>query len=251
VTEPAIYGINLPLKTPFAFGIAGGVIGGGLISAGGVAASAFVLPSGLGIPALLGTGSVVMLWIGLAAAIIIPFVLTVIVGFKDPVAETPAAVGNNDLDVLSPLDGTVIPLTEVRDVVFAGGALGQGVGIVPRTGALYAPFDALVVAAFPTGHAIGLQHADGAELLIHIGLDTVKLGGKHFSPKVESGQRVKAGDLLVEFDVTAITAAGYDLTTPVIVTNGDLYPELTNLASGPIAHGDALFSASATETVSA
>jgi PTS system beta-glucosides-specific IIC component len=251
VTEPAIYGINLPLKTPFAFGIAGGVIGGGLISAGGVAASAFVLPSGLGIPALLGTGSVVMLWIGLAAAIIIPFVLTVIVGFKDPVAETPAAVENNDLDVLSPLDGTVIPLTEVRDVVFAGGALGQGVGIVPRTGALYAPFDALVVAAFPTGHAIGLQHADGAELLIHIGLDTVKLGGKHFSPKVESGQRVKAGDLLVEFDVTAITAAGYDLTTPVIVTNGDLYPELTNLASGPIAHGDALFSASATETVSA
>ena len=251
VTEPAIYGVNLPLKRPFAFGIVGGVIGGGLISAGGIAANAFVLPSGLGIPALLGTGNLALLWIGLAAAIIIPFLLTVIVGFKDPVAETPAAAESNDLDVLSPLDGTVIPLTEVRDVVFAGGALGQGVGIVPRTGALYAPFDALVVAAFPTGHAIGLQHADGAELLIHIGLDTVKLGGKHFSPKVESGQRVQAGDLLVEFDVTAITAAGYDLTTPVIVTNGDLYPELTNVTSGPIAHGDALFSASAKETVSA
>jgi PTS system beta-glucosides-specific IIC component len=251
VTEPAIYGINLPLKRPFIFGVVGGVIGGGLISAGGIAANAFVLPSGLAIPALLSTGNMVLLWLGLAAAIIIPFLLTVIVGFKDPVAETPAAVESNDLHVLSPLDGTVIPLTEVRDAVFAGGALGQGVGIVPRTGALYAPFDALVVAAFPTGHAVGLQHADGAELLIHIGLDTVKLGGQHFSPKVASGQRVKAGDLLVEFDVTAITAAGYDLTTPVIVTNGDLYPELTTIASGPIAHGDALFSASAKETVSA
>ena len=235
----------------YVFGVVGGVIGGGLISAGGIAANAFVLPSGLAIPALLSTGNMVLLWLGLAAAVIIPFLLTVIVGFKDPVAETPAAVESNDLQVLSPLDGTVIPLTEVRDAVFAGGALGQGVGIVPRAGALYAPFDSLVVAAFPTGHAIGLQHADGAELLIHIGLDTVKLGGQHFSPKVESGQRVKAGDLLVEFDVAAITAAGYDLTTPVIVTNGDLYPELTNVASGPIAHGDALYSASAKETVSA
>jgi PTS system beta-glucosides-specific IIC component len=248
VTEPAIYGINLPLKRPFAFGVVGGVIGGGLISAGGIAANAFVLPSGLAIPALLGTGNLVMLWLGLAAAIIIPFLLTVIVGFKDPVDETSGSVETNDLEVLSPLDGTVIPLSEVRDAVFAGGALGKGVAVVPRTGALYAPFDALVVAAFPTGHAIGLQHADGAEVLIHVGLDTVKLAGKHFSLKVESGQRVSAGDLLVEFDVAAITAAGFDLTTPVIVTNGDLYPAIGNAASGPIAHGDALFTAVAQES---
>jgi PTS system beta-glucosides-specific IIC component len=248
VTEPAIYGINLPLKRPFAFGVVGGVIGGGLISAGGIAANAFVLPSGLAIPALLGTGNLVMLWLGLAAAIIIPFLLTVIVGFKDPVDETSGSVETNDLEVLSPLDGTVIPLSEVRDAVFAGGALGKGVAVVPRTGALYAPFDALVVAAFPTGHAIGLQHADGAEVLIHVGLDTVKLAGKHFSLKVESGQRVSAGDLLVEFDVAAITAAGFDLTTPVIVTNGDLYPAIGNAASGPVAHGDALFTAVAQES---
>jgi PTS system beta-glucosides-specific IIC component len=248
VTEPAIYGINLPLKRPFAFGIVGGVVGGGIISAGGIAANAFVLPSGLGIPALLGTGNLVLLWLGLAAAIIIPFLLTVIVGFKDPVDETAAAVESNNLEVLSPLDGTIIPLSEVRDAVFAGGALGKGVAVVPRAGALYAPFDALVVAAFPTGHAIGLQHADGAEVLIHIGLDTVKLAGKHFSLKVESGQRVSAGDLLVEFDVAAITAAGFDLTTPVIVTNGDLYPAIGNAASGPVAHGDALFTAVAQES---
>ena len=89
-------------------------------------------------------------------------------------------------------------------------------------GALYAPSDATVVAAFPTGHAIGLRHADGLELLIHIGIDTVKLGGAHFTPKVTAGQQVSAGDLLVEFDRAAIEAAGYDLTTPVIVTNPDL-----------------------------
>ena len=248
VTEPAIYGINLPLKRPFIFGVVGGVVGGGLISAGGIAANAFVLPSGLGIPALLGTGNLALLWLGLAAAIIIPFVLTVVIGFKDPVPETDAPTDSNDVEVLSPLDGTVIPLSEVRDAVFAGGALGKGVAVVPRTGALYAPFDAVVVAAFPTGHAIGLQHADGAEVLIHIGLDTVKLGGQHFSLKVESGQKVSAGDLLVEFDVAAITAAGYDLTTPVIVTNGDLYPAIATPASGPIAHGDTLYTAVAQES---
>jgi PTS system beta-glucosides-specific IIC component len=249
VTEPAIYGINLPLKTPFAFGIVGGVIGGALISAGGVAASAFVLPSGLGLPALFGTGSAFMLVLGLVIAIVVPFLLTVLVGFKDPVDESATSTNaTNDLEVLSPLDGTVIPLAEVKDAVFAGGALGKGVAVVPRSGALYAPFDALVVAAFPTGHAVGLQHADGAEALIHIGLDTVKLGGQHFTLKVESGQRVKAGDLLVEFDVAAITAAGYDLTTPVIITNADLYPNIGTPASGPIAHGDVLFTAVSQES---
>jgi PTS system beta-glucosides-specific IIC component len=244
VTEPAIYGINLPLKRPFAFGIAGGVVGGALISAGGGASNSFVLASGLSLPSLFGTGSIVLIVLGLAASIIIPFLLTVIVGFTDPVQESTAAVAvDNDLDVLSPLDGTVVALSAVPDAAFSSGALGKGVAIVPRTGLLYAPFDALVVAAFPTGHAVGLQHADGAELLVHIGTDTVKLAGKHFTLKVESGQKVRAGDLLVEFDMAAIAAAGYDLTTPVIVTNGDLYPNLDRLANGPIAHGDLLFTA--------
>jgi PTS system beta-glucosides-specific IIC component len=251
VTEPAIYGINLPLKRPFIFGVIGGVIGGALISAGGAAANAFVFPSILAIPALFGTGSVLMLVLGLVVAVVVPFTLTVVLGFTEPAAEaeeTTSTTGSNDLELLSPLDGTVIPLTEVNDAVFAGGVLGKGVAIVPRSGALYAPFDALVVAAFPTGHAVGLQHADGAEALIHIGLDTVKLNGQHFSPKVESGQRVRAGDLLVEFDLEAITAAGYDLTTPVIITNGDLYPTVDAAAAGPIAHGDALFTAVAQES---
>ncbi|MBA8815088.1 PTS system beta-glucosides-specific IIC component [Microbacterium halimionae] len=247
VTEPAIYGINLPLKRPFAFGIIGGAVGGAIIAIGGVYSTAFVVPSGLALPALFGNGNMVLLALGLAAAILISFVLTVVVGFKDPVENELIRAEGNDLEVRSPLDGTVVPLGDVPDAVFAEGGLGQGVAIMPRSGALYAPFDALVVAAFPTGHAIGLQHADGAELLIHIGIDTVKLGGKHFTLKVEGGQHVKAGDLLVEFDVAAITDAGYNLITPIVITNTELYPTVSTPASGPVAHGEPLFFAVAEE----
>jgi len=247
ITEPAIYGINLPLKRPFAFGIVGGVIGGAIIAAGGVFAKAFVVPSTLALPALFGNGNMILLVIGLAAAILIPFLLTVIIGFADPEDEATVAAESNDVAVLSPLDGTVVPLSETPDAAFAEGGLGQGVAIKPRSGAVYAPFDATVVAAFPTGHAVGLRHADGAELLIHIGIDTVKLAGSHFSLKVTAGQQVAAGDLLVEFDIDAIEAAGYDVTTPIVITNSDLYPEVGDAASGPISHGEPLFFARAVE----
>lgn len=250
ITEPAIYGINLPLKRPFAFGIVGGAIGGAIIGIGGVFAKAFVVPSGLALPALFGNGNMFMLVIGLGVAIVVPFLLTVIIGFVEPAEDAaPApATAENDLAVLSPLDGTVVPLSETPDAAFAEGALGDGVAILPRSGALYAPFDATIAAAFPTGHAIGLRHADGAEVLIHIGIDTVKLGGQHFDVKVTTGQQVKAGDLLVEFDGDAIEKAGYDLTTPIVVTNGELYPAITDRAAGPIAHGEPLFTAVSVES---
>ncbi|WP_295826601.1 beta-glucoside-specific PTS transporter subunit IIABC [uncultured Microbacterium sp.] len=244
ITEPAIYGINLPLKRPFVFGVVGGALGGALIAMGGVFSKAFVVPSGLALPALLGNGNMVMLGIGLAVAIIVPFVLTVVVGFTDPVDDTaPAAPAATDTMVLSPVDGTVVALSEVPDAAFADGSLGKGVAIRPTSGAVYAPFDGTVVAAFPTGHAIGLRGVDGVELLIHVGLDTVTLGGQHFTLKVESGAEVTAGDLLLEFDGGAITAAGYDLITPIVVTNGDLYPDVADMASGPLSHGEALFRA--------
>ncbi|MFJ6653351.1 beta-glucoside-specific PTS transporter subunit IIABC [Microbacterium sp. NPDC091313] len=252
ITEPAIYGINLPLKRPFYFGIVGGVIGGAIMAAGSVFATAFVVPSALALPALFGNGSTLLMILGLVAAIVISFLLTVIFGFADPVEEAASAasepVTGTDLAVQSPLDGTAVALSEVPDAAFADGSLGQGVAIRPRSGALYAPFAGTVVAAFPTGHAVGLRSADGAEVLIHIGIDTVRLNGAHFALKVAAGQEVAAGDLLVEFDVDAITAAGYDLITPVIVTNPDLYPVVDEVASGPIAHGDALFVARAVET---
>lgn len=252
ITEPAIYGINLPLKRPFAFGIAGGALGGALIAMGGVFSVAFVVPSGLALPALLGNGNMVMLAIGLAVALLVPFLLTVLVGFKDPVdtAAPAAPVAATDTVVLSPFDGTVVPVSEVPDAAFADGSLGQGVAIRPTSGAVYAPFDATVVAAFPTGHAIGLRGVDGVELLIHVGLDTVRLGGQHFTLKVQSGAEVKAGDLLLEFDGDAIEKAGYDLITPVIVTNGDLYPGIAEAASGPLSHGEALFRAVSVDSLS-
>ncbi len=252
ITEPAIYGINLPLKRPFAFGIVGGAVGGAIISLGAVFSTAFVVPSGLAVTALLGNGNMLMLALGLAAAVIIPFVLVVVVGFAEPQAAAPgeaAPASANDVPLLAPVDGTVVPLAEVPDAAFADGSLGRGVAIRPRSGAVYAPFDGTVVAAFPTGHAYGLRNADGAEVLIHIGIDTVKLGGTHFTPRVTAGQQVKAGDLLVEFDGDAIAAAGYDLTTPVIVTNPDLYPEVAEAASGPIAHGDPLFTAVSVDSI--
>lgn len=252
ITEPAIYGVNLPLKRPFAFGIVGGVVGGAIIAIGGVFSTAFVIPSGLALPALLGNGNMVMLALGLAAAILIPFLLVALVGFTDPIDEDAAAAASpaaTDVAVLSPLDGTVIPLREVADAAFADGSLGTGVAVRPRSGAVYAPFDATVVAAFPTGHAFGLRHADGTELLIHIGLDTVKLGGEHFTTRVTSGQQVSVGDLLVEFDADAIEAAGYDLTTPVVVTNPELYPAIDAVASGPVAHGEPLFTAVSADSV--
>lgn len=251
ITEPAIYGINLPLKRPFAFGIVGGAVGGAIVAIGGVFSTAFVVPSGLALPALFGNGNMIFLVLGLAAAIVIPFLLVVLVGFTEPEETIASPAAGNDIVVRSPLEGTVIDLSETPDAAFADGSLGRGVAIIPRSGALYAPFDGTVVAAFPTGHALGLRHADGAELLVHVGIDTVKLAGKHFALKVEAGQQVAAGDLLLEFDVEAITAAGYDLTTPVIVTNPDLYPTVTAAASGPIAHGEALFTAVSVESLAA
>ena len=251
ITEPAIYGINLPLKRPFAFGIVGGALGGAIIAMGGVFSTAFVVPSGLALPALLGNGNMVMLGIGLAVAILVPFLLTLLIGFADPVddtAATPAAA--TDTVVLNPVDGSVVALSDVPDAAFADGSLGKGVAVRPTSGAVYAPFDATVVAAFPTGHAIGLRGVDGVELLIHVGLDTVKLGGQHFSLKVSSGQEVKAGDLLLEFDGDAIERAGYDLITPVIVTNGDLYPDVADVASGPLSHGETLFRAVSVDSMS-
>lgn len=252
ITEPAIYGINLPLKRPFAFGVVGGALGGAIIAMGGVFSKAFVVPSGLALPALLGNGNMVLLGIGLAVAILVPFLLTVLIGFRDPVDEAAPSVpaAATDTVVLNPVDGSVVTLAEVPDAAFADGSLGKGVAVRPTSGAVYAPFDATVVAAFPTGHAIGLRGVDGVELLIHVGLDTVKLGGEHFSLKVSSGQDVKAGDLLLEFDGDAIERAGYDLITPVIVTNGDLYPDVADVASGPLSHGEPVFRAVSVDSMS-
>lgn len=136
----------------------------------------------------------------------------------------------------------MIPLSEVSDEAFSSGVLGKGLAIVPSEGKVYAPCDGQVTALFPTGHAIGITAANKAELLLHIGMDTVKLEGKYFSPKVEAGANVHVGDLLLEFDLEKIKEAGYDTTTPVLITNYMDFADISGEGDREVKAGEDLIS---------
>ena len=156
-----------------------------------------------------------------------------------PAAEAPAAPAKEVKAAVlgAHMDGTVLALAEVADEAFASGAMGDGVAIEPSVGKLYAPADGVIETVFETKHAVGMTTDDGVELLMHIGIDTVKLGGKHFESHVAPEQNVKKGDLLVSFDMDAIRAEGYALTTPMIVCNTDDYASIETLASGAVTNG--------------
>jgi PTS system beta-glucosides-specific IIC component len=243
ITEPAIYGVTLRLKKPFYYGIAGGAVGGAIAAAGGSASSAFVFPSLLGLAAYTQVGNFTLQLIGTGVAIAIAFTLTMVLGFDDIPNETestpeliPPAPGA--VEVGAPVSGAVVPLSQVKDKVFASGALGKGIGIVPSHGQVYAPFAGTVVTAFPTGHAFGIKSADGVEVLIHIGIDTVQLEGKGFAAAVTQGQLVEAGDLLGSVDLEAIKAAGYDPTTIVVITNTAQFAAVLPAEGHQLTHGD-------------
>ena len=242
ITEPAIYGVTLRLKKPFYYGVAGGAVGGAIAAMGGSAANAFVFPSLLGLPAFMSVGSFTMQLIGTGVAVTIAFVLTLVLGFDDIPNEAPAEelipAGPGAPEVNAPVSGTVVPLAEVKDKVFASGALGNGIGIVPDNGKFYAPVGGTLVTAFPTGHAFGIKSADGVEVLIHIGIDTVQLEGKGFTPAVTQGQTVEAGDLLGTVDLDAVKAAGYDTTTIMVVTNTAQFAAVLPAEGHHLAHGD-------------
>ena len=161
---------------------------------------------------------------------------------KDPVvAPSPAAASAAKDTVLSAcLNGTVVPLADVKDEAFASGVLGDGIAIEPSDGELVAPADGEISSTFETHHAVGMTTADGAELLMHIGIDTVKLGGKHFTYLVNEGDKVKKGQPLIRFELEAIKAEGYPVTTPLIVCNTDDYAAVAAKASGTVKQGDAL-----------
>ncbi|MFE4635755.1 beta-glucoside-specific PTS transporter subunit IIABC [Streptomyces sp. NPDC056773] len=225
ITEPAVYGVNLRLKKPFVYACIAGAVGGGIASAGGSASTAYIMPGLLSLSAYLEVGSFALQLIGVGVAVVLAFGLTMALGFKD-IAEDPAQEGESGeaaaasrpgeaFEVTAPVEGTVVALADVPDPVFSAGTLGDGAAVVPSSGEVHAPIDGTVVSVLP--HAYGLRSPEGVEVLVHIGIDTVRLGGEHFTTAVRQGDQVRLGDPLGEVDLAAVEAAGYDTTTMVIV----------------------------------
>ncbi|AYD89573.1 PTS beta-glucoside transporter subunit EIIBCA [Actinomyces lilanjuaniae] len=281
ITEPTIYGVTLRLKRPFVMGCLAGAAGAVVVALFGSHYYAYAgLPGPLTILnsySETASGSLVGEAIGCLVAFLGAIALVWVTGFEDPKdpedpaeaggaagadgAEASAAPGamvsqlgeeNYDAElaaasqryaVASPVSGELVPLRDVPDAVFASGAMGKGVGVEPSEDSIYAPFDGKVVMVPATRHALGLISSDGVELLIHIGIDTVELDGKHFTSHVEAGQEVRAGDLLMECDREAITEAGYKTVTPVIVTNADAYDKVLLYPQSSVRHGEELATA--------
>ncbi|WP_076800527.1 beta-glucoside-specific PTS transporter subunit IIABC [Latilactobacillus curvatus] len=230
ITEPAVYGVNLKLKRPFIIGIISGGVGGAIAGASGSAALAVATRSILTIPVYMGHGFVGYV-IGYFFAMVLAFVLTLVFGFKEE-ATVEKEVPVNDLIkremLVSPIAGTVAPLNTVADKTFASEALGRGFAVVPSDNTVYAPANGIITMLFPTNHAVGIKTDDGAELLIHIGIDTVKLEGEGFEALAKVNQVVKKGDPLIKFDNQAIQDKGFDTTVMVIVTNTNNYLDIIN-----------------------
>lgn len=243
VTEPAMYGVTLKLKKPmYAACIAGGV-GGVIMGIVKLKAYAFATPCLTAIVQFISPdGGKNMLFACIIAALsfVLSFVLALIMtkNKAETTEETssPKAEGSADLTIANPVSGEVIALSEVNDATFSSGVLGEGYAVIPIEGKVTAPFDGKVETLMDTHHALGLVSNSGIEMLIHVGLETVTLNGKYFTPKVAEGDSFKKGDVLLTFDLEAIKKEGYDTTTPVVVSNADDYaafaPALGNASAG-------------------
>ncbi|PPG54322.1 PTS beta-glucoside transporter subunit EIIBCA [Rathayibacter sp. AY1E9] len=238
ITEPALYGVTLQNKRALVSVITGSVVGGAYIGATQVAAFALVSPGVASISMFidgLNPWNLLNAVIGLLISVAVSFVVSFVIWRDDASASVQAlgdvaAAAGSPLALQAPLTGSVIPLSEVPDPVFSAGVLGEGLAIRPTDGAVRAPFAGEVIALLSSRHAVGLRRADGVEVLIHVGIDTVQLDGAPFEAHVAVGDRVEAGQLLLIADLAAITAAGYDTTTPVLVTNSAEYTVLVEAA---------------------
>ena len=260
ITEPALYGVTLRLKRPMlgaCIGAAAGGLFGGFfqMKCFGIATPAIVTivqyveegrPSSLLIAALT-----------ILLTVVVTFAATLIIGFEDIKDEEedegdtslPSSVNTaspaplpkgEEIIVSSPAEGKCIPLSHVKDATFAQGILGKGAAVIPSKGIIQSPFDGTVDVMFETGHAVGLTSESGVELLIHVGMDTVNLEGKYFTPRKATGDKVKKGEIILEFDAPEIQKAGYDITTPVIVSNSDKYADVRAIESDSVKMGDTL-----------
>lgn len=246
ITEPCLYGVLLKLKRPFVASMIGGAAGGIYAGITGLVRYAFVSPGLTAIPAFIGKNpmNVVHAIVTIIISFIVGFVASWILGFKEdkPQEEVEATTAVSKDEVSAPCDGTVKPLSEVNDDVFSQEIMGKGVAIEPSTGNLYAPCDGTITVCFPTGHAIGLKSKNGTEILMHVGIDTVNLQGKYFSPQIKVNDEVKKGQLLLTFDLEKIKEAGYETTTPVIITNSKDFNSIQIENQSTTQHGNKLIS---------
>lgn len=258
ITEPAIFGVNLRFGKPFVMACIGGACGALFASVTALGATGTGVTGIFGI--LLCLNQPLSYLLMMAISIGVAFVLTWMFGYKDSVSETcqeaekektqgekaeaekleiqESVTGEILLD--SHMEGEAIPMSEVKDETFAAEVLGKGIAIIPKKGEVTAPCDAVVETVFATRHAIGLKADHGVEILIHVGINTVELGGKFYTSHVKEGDRVRIGQVMLTFDMEKIKEAGYDLTTPMIITNSDDYQEIRILKTGNVTKQDAV-----------
>lgn len=247
ITEPAIYGVTLRFKRPFFIGAVFSGIAGAIVAAAGTGAPTLLGTSILTLPGYIGVGFVGFL-IACAIAYFGSAIVTYFFGYSDDMLpkkeekkeEPQEIIPAKDEALLAPVSGKVIALSEVRDEAFAGGILGQGAAVIPENGEICAPCDGVISVMYPTGHAVGIKSDIGAEILIHVGMDTVTLNGSCFDVKVKAGDHVKAGQLLVRANIEGIKKEGLDITTPVIVANTADYMQIKMAAEKSVKRGEVL-----------
>ncbi|SHO58674.1 PTS beta-glucoside transporter subunit IIABC [Vibrio quintilis] len=261
ITEPAVYGVTLPRKRIFVFGCTGGALGGAIIGYFHVRIFSFGLPSILTYPQLIPeNGDISTMWVAIIGSVVsvaLAALLTIFFGLTEnepdntearsaPVKPEQGTTDMNAEEVIqSPASGRLCKLSEVGDETFASELMGSGMAVVPDSNQILSPVDGVIESVFKTNHAIGIKSIKGAEVLIHVGIDTVRLDGRFFDMKVNVGATVLAGDLLIEFDRQGILDAGYDLTTPVIVTNTEQYTSVAGATSGMVTAGEPMILAHA------
>lgn len=243
ITEPAIYGIGIRYKKPLVGAVAGGAVGGAIIGGMKAKAFAFVFGGLTTLPAFVGK-TFIPYCIGLLACFVVGCVVTMVLGIDENNTEQAADKSDSvqpvsDESILSPISGEIEDLTQAHDPAFADGSMGDGFVIEPSSGDVYAPFDGEVTMLFNTKHAIGLTSDNGVQVMIHIGIDTVKLNGEYFESFVKQGDKIKQGQKLLHFDLNEIKKAGYDCSTVVIVTNTKDYQSVELLNAGKNDHGSA------------
>lgn len=255
ITEPSIFGVLLRFKKPFIAAMIGGGVGGLFAGIVHLKQYAVVSPGAAALPTFIptdGSGNMTNFYLAAATlviSIVVSFISSYMLGFEDVIEETENVDTSNhkekvilakDIIIKNPIKGEIIKLENVKDEVFAKEIMGKGAAIIPNEGVVYSPVNGKISMVFNTKHAIGITSQDGAEILIHLGLDTVKLKGKYFNELVKEGDKVSIGDKLLEFDIEAIKKDGYDITTPVIVSNTNSYSQIKVVNEGKSAIGETL-----------